>query len=696
MQLMRTFVLVAGAVFAARLSHAAIITQWNFNSPVPDADTTTGTLSPYIGSGAASIVGSPTNFFVTGDTAAGHDPAGSVDNSSWETKGYPTATNNNKSAGVRFDSSTVGYTNITLSWWQQNSSSASRYARLQYTVDGSAFVDADLITMSADSTFIGQTADLSTMPGIANNPAFGFRIVTEFESTAIGSGTNAYVATGEASYRTTGTIRFDMVTIAGTPIPDGNTPPYIFASIPDLTLRPNHTSAALPFLILDAETPAKDLTLLAVSSDSEVIPAANVVFGGSGADRTLTITAGTQPGCCRLSVYVIDPGGKSNSLSFAVTVLPDNLAPSISTIPNQNTLVSVPTPAIQFEVSDPETSADRLLVTAVSGNPSLVPNTSSALAFGGSGSNRTISITPAAGQLGVAPIRVNVSDGTNTTSTVFPLVVVPSAATLLYEPFSYTDGSLLTNSGFLWNNRSGVYGQCQVSSGKLQITAAQTEDVTGPLIGGPYAKGSNTVLYASFQLKFLSLPGFTSGYFAHFGSGAALRGRISAGTLNAQPGFFHLFVANGSDTNSMLAWNLSTNVAYTVVARYVIDPPTTTLWLNPAGESDPGATATDSATSASISAFGFRQDADIGAAMQIDDLRVGLSFASVTSAIAPAPIPLNIQRDGSNVILSWANAAFTLQSAPAANGIFTNIPAALSPYTNPMAGPARFFRLRAN
>jgi len=61
---------------------------------------------------------------------------------------------------------------------------------------------------------------------------------------------------------------------------------------------------------------------------------------------------------------------------------------------------------------------------------------------------------------------------------------------------------------------------------------------------------------------------------------------------------------------------------------------------------------------------------------------------------------LTITPSGTNVILSWpANVAgfdytgYTLQSAPALTGTFTNLPAATNPSTNPIAGPQQFFRL---
>jgi hypothetical protein len=63
--------------------------------------------------------------------------------------------------------------------------------------------------------------------------------------------------------------------------------------------------------------------------------------------------------------------------------------------------------------------------------------------------------------------------------------------------------------------------------------------------------------------------------------------------------------------------------------------------------------------------------------------------------ITPAGVP------SSGIVLSWpTNVAgfdytgYTLQSAPNLTGKFTNLPAATNPYTNPIAGPQQFFRLK--
>jgi uncharacterized repeat protein (TIGR03803 family) len=61
---------------------------------------------------------------------------------------------------------------------------------------------------------------------------------------------------------------------------------------------------------------------------------------------------------------------------------------------------------------------------------------------------------------------------------------------------------------------------------------------------------------------------------------------------------------------------------------------------------------------------------------------------------------LTITPSGTNVVLSWPThvagfdyTGYTLQAAPALTDTFTNLPAATSPYTNPIAGPQQFFRL---
>jgi len=96
-------------------------------------------------------------------------------------------------------------------------------------------------------------------------------------------------------------------------------------------------------------------------------------------------------------------------------IIPDpNTPPTISSIDDQTINQDESLADLSFTISDNETVASDLTVSAVSSNLSLVLNSS--ITFGGSGANRTLSITPVAGQFGTTEITVTVSDGTLTMS----------------------------------------------------------------------------------------------------------------------------------------------------------------------------------------------------------------------------------------------------------------------------------------
>ena len=121
---------------------------------------------------------------------------------------------------MQFAVSTAGIQNIVVSWSQQSSKTGGKYFRLQYSTNsGASFVDfpVAVVLPLATNVFTAFTNDLSAMPGVSNNPNFVFRIVAEFQSTATGSGSAAYVAANAGStYASSGTTRFDMVTVSGT------------------------------------------------------------------------------------------------------------------------------------------------------------------------------------------------------------------------------------------------------------------------------------------------------------------------------------------------------------------------------------------------------------------------------------------------------------------------------------------------
>ena len=180
-------------------------------------------------------------------------------------------------------------------------------------------------------------------------------------------------------------------------------------------------TAALPFTIGDPDTAASLLNLSVKSSNTKLVPVANVVFGGSGAKRTVKVTpAANQSGTAKITVTVSD-GALSASRSFTLTVKPVNDAPTISPLPNQTLYEDYASGQIAFTIGDVETAASSLKLSATSSNVTLLPAT--AIVFRGSGANRTVKLTPAANQSGTAKITVTVSDGALSASRTFTLTV---------------------------------------------------------------------------------------------------------------------------------------------------------------------------------------------------------------------------------------------------------------------------------
>ncbi|MBD2461517.1 tandem-95 repeat protein [Oscillatoria sp. FACHB-1407] len=213
---------------------------------------------------------------------------------------------------------------------------------------------------------------------------------------------------------TTTTETFDVVVGAV------NDPPTISA-IADQTIDEDQTTTALPFTIGDIETTADLLTVTATSSDTTLVPNGNIVIGGTGANRTVTVTpAANQSGTATITIAVND-GTTTSFETFNLVVGTVNDAPFITAIGDQTVNEGISTGAIAFTVSDAETSPGVLTVTATSSNPALVPNSN--IILGGSGSDRTVTVNPVANQFGTAIITVSVSDGTATTVETFNVVV---------------------------------------------------------------------------------------------------------------------------------------------------------------------------------------------------------------------------------------------------------------------------------
>jgi hypothetical protein len=214
-----TGAIAAASFVAAAPAQAAVIGQWNFNSVTPDTLTSTGSLLPSTGAGTLTLVGGTTSTFATSaatSTAAGSSDPATDDDTGLNTATYPAATAANKTAGVRFKVSTAGFENVIVSFDQRLSNTAANLSAIQYTTDGINYtgLPEQLLSATTGETWLSFSSGI--LGAAANDNAnFGFQILAAFNTTA-------YVPVNSASYGTSGTRRFDMVTVNGdavTPVP---------------------------------------------------------------------------------------------------------------------------------------------------------------------------------------------------------------------------------------------------------------------------------------------------------------------------------------------------------------------------------------------------------------------------------------------------------------------------------------------
>ncbi len=192
------------------------------------------------------------------------------------------------------------------------------------------------------------------------------------------------------------------VTVLGT-----NDAPTI-SSIPNQVVEQNTPTVAIPFIVNDLETPADNLNVAASSSDQTLVPDGNIALGGSGANRTVTVTpASLKSGTAIITIFASD-GALGSSTSFQITVGSGNTPPVLAT-PASLLAESYSEAEVPITVTDRESRPEDLILTAASANATVLPDTN--ISFSGSGSNRVMKCRPVAGKSGNVTVNLSVSDG---------------------------------------------------------------------------------------------------------------------------------------------------------------------------------------------------------------------------------------------------------------------------------------------
>lgn len=495
-------------------------------------------------------------------------------------------------------------------------------------------------------------------------------------------------------------LRLNETMLSFTPL--FGAPPSVSA-ITNVTVFAGQISDAIPFTLSDPDGDVNTFFPFANSSDNAVLPAGNVIFDGSGANRVLYVIGGATPGVADVTVNVTDENGNTGQRTFSVTVLPLDQPPVLFAPAHTNTLMNVAV-TIPFTISDPDTAVENLIVDGEI-EPVHSVNVLATLSFGGSGTNRTVTVTPVADADGVGVITLRLSDGNSNVSASFAVMVLPASTAVFSEHFDYADGVLFSSSASFWTRRGSSQAVALRTAGQQAWIRSSTTAESGiaPLVNGPFLASSRAVLYGTFKATWVDLGqvplvGTSAGPFIHLydAASANLVCSIATSILDAPEGYFRLRIANGTGYTEHPA-DLAVGATHTIVFRYDVSAARSTLWINPENEASPSVTATDSHAPVPISSVGLRQNSGMGN-IYLDDLQITAIVQPVITGVRLADG--NVEVDftagsgdlpGEFGLLRTGDLASPVTSAPAS---ISSVGPGLFRATLPSAGSQGFYRIQ--
>ena len=180
---------------ASQAARADELAVWNFNDSNLNVDHGSGTLTTTVNSANVSFAAGTTNNARQGDIAG----------QALSLQGGTGTANNGRN--ITFNVSTLGFSNIVVSFATQGTSTGFNSNQFQYSLDGISFIDFG-------SPFVPATAfgsvplvfSLTAIVGLNDNPNAAFRIVFNGASSS------------------TGNNRIDNIVVEGTPMESSTIP----------------------------------------------------------------------------------------------------------------------------------------------------------------------------------------------------------------------------------------------------------------------------------------------------------------------------------------------------------------------------------------------------------------------------------------------------------------------------------------
>lgn len=291
------------------------------------------------------------------------------------------------------------------------------------------FTIGDRESAASDLTVTATSSD----PALINNGGIEILGTDANRALRITPNLNASGATSTISVTISDGLDATTETFDVTVAPTNDAP--TISSISDGSTQEDTPTPPISFTVGDIESPLSTLDITATSSDQTLFADSDLVFSGTGANRTIILTprSNANGGPATITITVSD-GVTSSSTTFEETVIATNDAPVISAIADQIVAQDGTTAPVGFAISDIDTAISALVVTATSDDQSLIQNTD--IVLQGTGNNRFFQITPIADASGSTTITIMVSDGGATSTQKLNITVTPGNDSPILTPIA--------------------------------------------------------------------------------------------------------------------------------------------------------------------------------------------------------------------------------------------------------------------
>ena len=275
-----------------------------------------------------------------------------------------------------------------------------------------------------------------------------------------------------------------------------------------------------------------------------------------------------------------------------------------------------------------------LTVTVSSSNPTLVPIAN--VVVGGTGANRTVTVTPVASQVGTATITLTVGDGVSTASDTF--VVTVGAAPVITSTSSYSGTVAVAGTNYVTATGTGPisYGASNLPAGLSLISS------NGMILGTPTQAGSQQVVLTASNSYGLNLR--TNSFFVGKGTATITQVPAASAIAAGQPLSASVLTGGSASTAGTFVWTMPNSVPAVGTASYGVT-------FNPSDPANYHSAATMVAVT--VNPTGSTYDGWLAGASASDRALLDYAFGAVTpGALDPSLQPTVALMEG-NLVLTY-------------------------------------------